>query len=305
MAIEAIPPPKVRDYRLDLLHGFANCAIFLDHIPNNAVNWLTQRNYGFSVADVCFHFGLHDFFRLRPYDARSWLRDRASTRLVERSWQIYVAHVMLFVIYLAELGYRAAASGCRADNLRREGSKVRRRGSAVCFGRSIGVAQFSIIRKLLTSPRPRTFLRPIREGTMLQEFKTFALKGNVVDLAVGVIIGAAFGAIVASMVGDIIMPVIGAVTGGLDFSNYYLPLSSTVKTGLPLVDAKKAGAVLAYGSFLTVAINFLIIAFVLFLAIQGMNKLKKKEEAKPVAAPAPTASEALLTEIRDLLAKRA
>ena len=109
---------------------------------------------------------------------------------------------------------------------------------------------------------------------MLGEFKQFALRGNVVDLAVGVIIGAAFGAIVSSMVGDIIMPTIGAISGGLDFSNYYIPLSATVKTGLPLVDAKKAAAVLAYGSFITATLNFLIIAFVLFIAIQGINRMK-------------------------------
>ena len=136
---------------------------------------------------------------------------------------------------------------------------------------------------------------------MLEEFKKFALRGNVVDLAVGVIIGAAFGLIVSSMVGDLIMPIIGAVTGGLDFSNYYLPLSSAVKTGLPLADAKKAGAVLAYGNFLTVTLNFIIIAFVLFIAIQAINKMKKKEEAKPAE---PTASEKLLGEIRDILSRR-
>ena len=135
---------------------------------------------------------------------------------------------------------------------------------------------------------------------MLEEFKQFALRGNVVDLAVGVIIGAAFGAIVSSMVGDVIMPTIGAITGGLDFSNYYIPLSVTVKTGLPLVDAKKAGAVLAYGSFITATLNFLIIAFVLFIAIQGINRMKRKEDAQP---PAPTATEKLLVEIRDLLKK--
>jgi large conductance mechanosensitive channel len=140
---------------------------------------------------------------------------------------------------------------------------------------------------------------------MLAEFKKFAMRGNVVDLAVGVIIGAAFGAIVSSLVGDVIMPVIGAVTGGLDFSNYYLPLSSTVKMGVPLVDAKKAGAVFAYGSFITAVINFLIIAFVLFIAIQGINKMKKAEAAKAEIPPTPSASEKLLTEIRDLLAKRA
>ena len=131
---------------------------------------------------------------------------------------------------------------------------------------------------------------------MLEEFEKFALRGNVVDLAIGVIIGAAFGLIVSSMVGDLIMPIIGAVTGGLDFSNYYLPLSSAVKTGLPLVEAKKAGAVLAYGNFITVALNFLIIAFVLFNAIQGINKMKKKEEAKPVE-PSPSENCSLKSEI--------
>jgi len=137
---------------------------------------------------------------------------------------------------------------------------------------------------------------------MLDDFKKFALRGNVVDLAIGVIIGVAFGAIVASLVGDIIMPVIGAVTGGLDFSNYYIPLNSTVKTGLPLADAKKAGAVLAYGNFITVTINFIIIAFVLFLMIQLFNRLKRKDEEKPAEPPA---TERLLAEIRDLLARRA
>lgn len=132
---------------------------------------------------------------------------------------------------------------------------------------------------------------------MLDEFKKFALRGNVVDLAVGVIIGAAFGGIVASMVADIIMPIIGAVTGGLDFSNYFLPLSSKV-TADTLVEAKKQGAVLAYGSFLTVTLNFIIIAFVLFLVIRALAKLIKKEAAKPTP---PTKQEELLTEIRDLL----
>ncbi len=98
---------------------------------------------------------------------------------------------------------------------------------------------------------------------MLEEFKKFALRGNVVDLAVGVIIGAAFSGIVNSLVGDVIMPVIGAVTGGIDFSNYYIPLSSKATAGT-LVEAKKQGAVLAWGNFLTVTLNFIIIAFVLF-----------------------------------------
>ncbi|HUD88157.1 MAG TPA: large conductance mechanosensitive channel protein MscL [Xanthobacteraceae bacterium] len=135
---------------------------------------------------------------------------------------------------------------------------------------------------------------------MLEEFKKFAMRGNVVDLAVGVIIGAAFGAIVTSLVGDIIMPIVGSVTGGLDFSNYFTPLSSKV-TATALVDAKKQGAVLAWGNFLTLVINFLIIAWVLFLCIKGINRLK----AEPPPAPAAPSKEVqLLTEIRDLLKSR-
>jgi large conductance mechanosensitive channel len=140
---------------------------------------------------------------------------------------------------------------------------------------------------------------------MFEDFKKFALRGNVVDLAVGVIIGAAFGAIVTSLVGDIIMPIVGAVTGGLDFSNYYIPLSSTVEPGMAYADAKKAGAVLGYGNFITVAINFLIVAFVLFLVIRGMNMLiarSKKEEAE-AQPPPPPAEVALLTDIRDQLSQ--
>src|SRR5450755_2585428 len=114
----------------------------------------------------------------------------------------------------------------------------------------------------------------IGEKQMLDEFKKFALRGNVVDLAVGVIIGAAFGGIVSSLVGDIIMPIIGAITGGLDFSNYFLPLSSKV-TADSLAEAKKQGAVLAWGSFITIVINFLIIAFVLFAVIKGVTTLQR------------------------------
>jgi large conductance mechanosensitive channel len=139
---------------------------------------------------------------------------------------------------------------------------------------------------------------------MLKEFRDFAMKGNVVDLAVGVIIGAAFGAIVNSMVADVIMPLIGAITGGLDFSNYYLPLSAKV-TASNLVDAKKQGAVLAWGSFLTLVLNFLIVAFVLFVVIRLMNQMKRKDAEAPKPAPAPTREEVLLAEIRDLLKSRA
>lgn len=141
-----------------------------------------------------------------------------------------------------------------------------------------------------------------RGRRMLTEFREFAMKGNVVDLAVGVIIGAAFGAIVNSLVGDVIMPIIGAVTGGLDFSNYFTPLSKAV-TATNLADAKKQGAVLAWGSFLTLTLNFMIVAFVLFLVIRAINTLKRKEEASPAAPPKPSAEVELLTEIRDLLKK--
>jgi large conductance mechanosensitive channel len=132
---------------------------------------------------------------------------------------------------------------------------------------------------------------------MIEEFKKFALRGNVVDLAIGVIIGAAFGSIVQSLVSDMLMPVVGAITGGLDFSNYFVPLSSKV-TADSLVEAKKQGAVLAWGNFLTLAINFIIVAAVLFLIVKLVNRLMVAEAAK---APALTKEEVLLTEIRDAL----
>jgi large conductance mechanosensitive channel len=145
-------------------------------------------------------------------------------------------------------------------------------------------------------------LRNLGERAMLEDFKKFAMRGNVIDLAVGVIIGAAFGSIVSSLVGDIIMPIIGAITGGLDFSNYFLPLSSKV-TADSLAEAKKQGAVLAWGSFITIVINFLIIAFVLFVVIKGITTLQRQEAAKPVEPPKPSREAELLAEIRDLLKK--
>jgi len=139
---------------------------------------------------------------------------------------------------------------------------------------------------------------------MLDEFKAFIARGNVMDLAVGVIIGGAFGKIVSSLVDDLIMPIIGALTGGIDFSNYFIRLSSAV-TATNLVEAKKQGAVLAYGSFITVVIQFLILAWIIFLMVKAINRLRVKEEAKPSAPAAPPADVALLTEIRDLLKSRA
>lgn len=136
---------------------------------------------------------------------------------------------------------------------------------------------------------------------MLKEFKEFALKGNMVDLAIGIIIGAAFSGLVQSLVADIIMPIVGLATGGVDFSNLFFGLTSEV-TAPGLVQAREQGAVLAYGNFLTLLINFMIVAFVLFLIVKGMNRMKRKEEAKPVEAAAIPREQELLQEIRDLLA---
>jgi large conductance mechanosensitive channel len=139
---------------------------------------------------------------------------------------------------------------------------------------------------------------------MLQEFKKFAMRGSVVDLAVGVIIGAAFGKIIDSMVNDIMMPIIGRIFGGLDFSNYFLGMTPAASQATTYDAAKKAGATLGYGQFITVSVNFIIIAWLLFLVIKAMNRLLRQEEAVPsVAAPPapPTKEELLLTEIRDLL----
>jgi large conductance mechanosensitive channel len=140
---------------------------------------------------------------------------------------------------------------------------------------------------------------------MLKEFQEFISKGNVMDLAVGVIIGGAFGLIVSSLVGDIIMPVVGWIFGGFDFSNYFVPLSDTV-TADSLEEAKKQGAVFAYGAFITVVINFLILAWIIFLLVKGVNNLRRRVEKEKPAAPAapPPADVQLLTEIRDILAKR-
>lgn len=139
---------------------------------------------------------------------------------------------------------------------------------------------------------------------MLKEFREFAMKGNVMDLAIGVIIGAAFGQIVTSIVSDLFMPIVGALFGGLDFSNYFIGLSSGV-TATSLTAAREQGAVLAYGHFLTVVINFLIIAWILFMVVKGINRLRRKQADAPVPPAPPTKEEVLLTEIRDLLARKA
>ncbi|MDQ5896569.1 MAG: large conductance mechanosensitive channel protein MscL [Pseudomonadota bacterium] len=145
--------------------------------------------------------------------------------------------------------------------------------------------------------------------SMVSEFKEFALKGNVMDLAVGVIIGGAFGKIVDSAVGDVIMPIVGKIFGGLDFSNAFIPLAG--QTATTLAEAKKAGAVLAYGNFITITINFIILAWIIFLMVKGMNSLKQRAEAPAAPAPATPAPPppvpedvALLREIRDALTRR-
>ena len=140
--------------------------------------------------------------------------------------------------------------------------------------------------------------------SITSEFKEFALKGNVMDLAVGVIIGGAFGKIVDSLVGDVMMPVAGRIIGGLDFSNFFIKLADG-PSGIPqtLAELKKAGVpVLAYGSFITIAINFIILAFIIFMIVKQMNKLKQAVPPPPPAAPAEDV--VLLRQIRDLLQAR-
>lgn len=141
---------------------------------------------------------------------------------------------------------------------------------------------------------------------MIKEFKEFAIKGNMVDMAVGIIIGGAFGLIIKSLIADVIMPLVGKATGGeVDFSNMYIPLSDAVAKGLPIDEARAAGPLLAYGNFITILINFLILAFVIFIMVKMMNKAKANFEKEEAAAPpkAPPADVVLLEEIRDLLKK--
>jgi len=138
----------------------------------------------------------------------------------------------------------------------------------------------------------------------VKEFKEFAIKGNVIDLAVGVIIGGAFGKIVDSAINDLIMPLVAKIIGAPDFSNAYIALVDGIAPGTPLAEAKKIGPVFAYGNFITVAINFLILAFVIFMMIRAINKLKRKEEAAaPATPPEPSSTDKLLMEIRDSLKK--
>jgi large conductance mechanosensitive channel len=142
---------------------------------------------------------------------------------------------------------------------------------------------------------------------MFKEFKEFAIKGNLIELAVAFVMGAAFTKLTGSFIEDLVMPLVGKISGGIDFSNKFIALSDKV-TATNLVEAKAQGAVLSYGNFITISINFVIVAFVMFLVVKAINKAKKLAE-KPVApasapAPEPSAEEKLLTEIRDLLAKR-
>ncbi len=136
---------------------------------------------------------------------------------------------------------------------------------------------------------------------MLKEFKEFAVKGNMLDMAIGIIIGAAFSGLVQSLVKDIIMPVVGLVTGGFDFTQLYIQLSG--EPAATLEAAREAGATIAYGNFFTLVINFVIVAWVLFMFVKGVNRMRREEEAAPAAPPAPPREEVLLEEIRDLLKK--
>ena len=137
---------------------------------------------------------------------------------------------------------------------------------------------------------------------MLKEFREFALKGNMVDLAIGVIIGAAFGGLVQSVVADLLMPIIGLATGGIDFSNMYIQLAGA--PAATLAEAQKNGATLAYGHFITLLINFAIVAWVLFMVVKAMNRMKRQPQPAPAVPPAPTREEVLLAEIRDLLVRK-
>lgn len=138
---------------------------------------------------------------------------------------------------------------------------------------------------------------------MLNEFKNFIMRGNVMDLAVGVIIGGAFAAITGSLVKDVLMPIIGAIFGGLDFSNYFAPLAAGVDA-TTLEAAREQGAVLAYGSFITAVINFVIIGFIVFLMVRALNRMMAKKEEEPAPPPGPTPEQELLAEIRDALVKQ-
>ena len=140
---------------------------------------------------------------------------------------------------------------------------------------------------------------------LVREFREFAMRGSVVDLAIGVIIGAAFGKIIDSMVNDVLMPIIGRIFGGLDFSNYFFGMTPAASQATTYDAAKKAGATLGYGQFLTVTVNFIIIAWILFLVIRGMNRLFQQEAAAPPPPAPPTKEQELLAEIRDLLKARA
>ncbi|NEM97645.1 large conductance mechanosensitive channel protein MscL [Pontibacter burrus] len=135
----------------------------------------------------------------------------------------------------------------------------------------------------------------------LKEFKEFAMRGNVMDLAIGVIIGAAFSRIVDSVINDLFMPLVGKLIGDMDFSNLYIPLSADVPSGLALEEARKLGAVFAWGNFITVLLNFLILAMIIFAIIKAMNRMMRKKAAAPEVPPAPTKEEVLLTEMRDSL----
>jgi large conductance mechanosensitive channel len=174
---------------------------------------------------------------------------------------------------------------------------------SACFGTKAVAADAAVTETILAVPKGLQQSGPSPQGVhdmgFATEFKEFALKGNVMDLAVGVIIGAAFGRIVDSIVSDLIMPLVGRVFGGLDFSNMFIPLAGQTATNL--IDARKAGAVFAYGNFITVALNFAILAFIIFIMVRQINKLKG---AAPPAPPAATPEDVLLLrEIRDALRK--
>jgi large conductance mechanosensitive channel len=198
------------------------------------------------------------------------------------------------------------------------GRTMPRVGSIVSIrfsSRSIGVPSsrvtfiMAIVRRAMYSSLPNLSQAADQstEDQMLKEFKEFAMRGNVVDIAVGLVIGAAFGAIVTSFVGDLMMPAIGVLTGGTDFSNFFVVLKPGTTPGpyASVAAVKAAGGVaVAYGLFVNAIVNFVIVAFALFMLVKGMNALKREQAKAPAPSPEPTNEEKLLTEIRDLLATR-
>ena len=270
-------------------------------IPTPVEKWLDLLG---AAAGPCALFAIGLF--LSDKSIKSGLAEAGLATLIKLLLQPLLAILVLPFFVDLQLG---GGKGGAADGRPADGGQRLRARQAV---RHLGRAEYrcgAIVDRLLGghgfgSAGLAARILTTTEAVMLQEFKKFALRGNVVDLAIGVIIGVAFGKIVDSLVNDIIMPVIGRLFGGLDFTNYFIGLTPAASQAATYEAARKAGATLGYGTFITVTVNFIIIAWVLFLVIKGINRVSKAEEAAPAAPPPPTKEQVLLTEIRDLLKAR-